>query len=422
MGGTFLATIWGAFWDGHAVHLPGPVAGLGALVIATAYAPALAGWRLGVWARRLARRSRPWQEPLDLVVLAFWLTVAAHLLTWFGTSGVLRYTMTFYATVPVLGAVALASVVRGRPGAWAPASAAVAALFLYDGLTHAAFVREAAAFPWRPVDAAIQTLTRLGVRACYADSRIAQVITFESAERITCADYVGFRDFARLQAVDAIEDPGTVAVVTHRLLLNPMPSVMEDALHLLGARAHRTEVGEYVIFHHARAPDDRVRPIVPDAWRATASSDQADASLAFDRKVWTRWTADQPRGQWFRVDLGREHRLAGLTLETAPLNDQAPAGLRVETSLDGEHWDLVAEDPDLMAGLHWWKDHPPRRRQRASGGGHGAASGALRPALPPGGHPARGALEYRRAVRLRGGHDPVGPAGHGGDRAGSRPP
>ena len=50
--------------------------------------------------------------------------------------------------------------------------------------------------------------------------------------------------------------------------------------------------------------------------------------------------------------------MAGLTLETVPLNDQAPAGLRVETSLDGEHWDLVAEDPDLMAGLHWWKDHP----------------------------------------------------------------
>ena len=45
----------------------------------------------------------------------------------------------------------------------------------------AARIRDSAAMPWRPVDAVIARLETLGIHACYADSRIAQVLTFESA-------------------------------------------------------------------------------------------------------------------------------------------------------------------------------------------------------------------------------------------------
>ena len=360
VGETLLSTLQGQFWDSRSVELPPAIRALGWLAIALFYVPGviLAAIQAGAWGQRLWRRKRPWQEPLDLVVLGFWLTVGAHAATWFGTSGVLRYSMTFFATLPVLGAVALARAARGRPRVAALALGAVAILLAYHGALHVRFVREAAAGPWRPVDAAIAALEQLGVRACYADSRIAQVITFESGRRIVCADHYGLRNFEFLQRVDRVDDSAAVAIVTHRVLSSPRPEEMAEGLHRIGGDAMVTRVGDYQIFHAFRPPDDRIRPIAPAAWSATASTNAATASLAFDRKVWTRWEAAAPQSQWLEVDLGRVYRLAGLTLLAAPLPEEGAAGLRVETSVNGRHWDLANEDRTVAGGLHWWKGHP----------------------------------------------------------------
>ena len=74
------------------------------------------------------------------------------------------------------------------------------------------------------MDAAITRLDALGIRACYADSRIAQVIMFESGGRLACANYYGYRNFALLDRVDGIDDPNAVALVTHRVLQQPARS------------------------------------------------------------------------------------------------------------------------------------------------------------------------------------------------------
>src|SRR5262245_7238426 len=73
---TLLVTLRGGYWDGKAVTVPRPVAWLGGLAIAAFYLPglAVAVARAGGWLGRLARRERPWRDPLDVVVLAFWLT------------------------------------------------------------------------------------------------------------------------------------------------------------------------------------------------------------------------------------------------------------------------------------------------------------------------------------------------------------
>jgi dolichol-phosphate mannosyltransferase len=357
---TLRETLQGAYWDGKAIRMPRPIAWLGGLALVGFYLPGVivAVARAGGWVVRLGRRGRPWRDPLDVVVLAFWLTVAAHAATWFGTSGVLRYAMSFYATLPILGAVALAWVARRRRILAYVVAALVVLTLGYHAATHVLFVRQMAGLPWRPVDQALATLTQLDARACYADSRIAQVITFESRERIICADYYGLRNFKFLQAVDAIDDPGAVVIVTHRLAKNPAPSVMAAALHRIGAEASVERVGQYVIFHHFRAPDAHVQPIAPTEWRATASADANDARLAWDRRIWTRWATRHPHDAWFQLDLGRVHRVAGISLLVAPVPEQAPAGLRVETSMDGQNWDLVDEEPEALYGVHWWKGHP----------------------------------------------------------------
>ena len=359
-GSTLVRALRDTYWDGHAVPLSPWTSFLGWIVVVAVYAPAvgLALWRLGLWGWRVFHRRRPWQDPLDLVVLAFWLTVAAQILTWFGTSGVVRYALTFFGPLPLLVTAMLTRVARmGRVGTGA-AIALTAALLGFNLLTHTAFLRAGAAMPIRPVDEAIARLQALGTTACYADSRISQVITFESARRIQCAAYNGLRDYATLRLVDRIEAPETVAIVTHRRLQAPDPAMMARDLARIGASAQESYVGDYVIFHHFVPPDPNVRPVPTVGWRARASSSEAAAALAFDRQVWTHWSVQKRPGEWLEVDLGRARSLTQVTLLAAPFPDDAPTGLRVETSLDGERWRTVASEPSMMPGLHWWRGHP----------------------------------------------------------------
>jgi hypothetical protein len=353
---TLLDSLRGAFWDGRAVQLPRWADVLGRVVIWGVYVPgaAIAVGRVVTWVQRLHRRERPWQDPLDVVVVAFWGTVAAHLVTWFGTSTVLRYAITFQGILPVLCAVAIARLAR----AWAPVAVALAAAILsFNLLTHVAFVRDGATEPWRPVDAVIKRLETLGIRYCYADSRVAQVIAFESTGRILCADFVGYRNYEFLQAVDRVEDPATVAIVAHARLRRPPPDVMARTLDLAGARYQRDDVGEFAIFHHF-VPPGPVSPIAPAGWITHASAGAETTHLAIDRRVWTRWSAAQRSGTWFEVDLGRTYPVAQVTLLAAPWTSDARDGLRVETSLDRSAWRQVASIDEVFAGLHWWRGHP----------------------------------------------------------------
>ena len=172
------------YWDSRAAPLPPWASTLGWIVVGAVYVPAigLAAWRVVIWARRLAHRERPWQEPLDLVALAFWLTVAAQLLTWFGTSGIMRYSLTFFGPLPLLVAAVLARLARRARGARDGGRPRGRADCLQPRYARRVRPRRSGE-PVRPVDAAIAQLEALGVTACYADSRIAQVITFESGAR-----------------------------------------------------------------------------------------------------------------------------------------------------------------------------------------------------------------------------------------------
>jgi hypothetical protein len=359
--GTLTQSLRDTYWDGRAVPLSSWESLLGWIVIGAIYIPAvgLAVVRLVLWGQRLARRTRPWQDPLDVVVLAFWLTAAGQLLTWFGTSGVVRYALTFSGPLPLLGTAMLARVARtGRIARYTAASLA-AALLAFNLLTHLAFVKSStAATPVRPVDAVISRLQALGATACYADSRISQVITFESTRRIQCAAYDGIRDYATVRLVDAIDAPETVAIVTHRRLQIPDPRQMARDLARIGGTARRFAVGDYVVFHHFVPPDPRVRAVPPAGWRATASSGRESAALAFDRNVLTHWSVPKRPGEWVEIDLGRARPITQVSLLSAPRVGDAPLGLRIETSLDGRRWTTVADEPSLLPGLHWWKGHP----------------------------------------------------------------
>ena len=116
---------------------------------------------------------------------------------------------------------------------------------------------------------------------------------------------------------------------------------MAQSLTLAGVQYTREDVGDYAIFHDCAAPGP-VTPIASAGSVTRGSGDVGTAALALDRRVWTRWSAPQKRGEWFEVDLGRAHPVAQVTLIAGPWPMDAPEGLRVETSLDRTTWRRVA--------------------------------------------------------------------------------
>ena len=289
-------------------------------------------------------------------MVAFWATVAAHLLTWFGTSTVLRYAMTFQATLPVLCAMALArlAAIGGTP----VAGLLAAALLGFNLVTHVAFVRDGEGAPWRPVDAAIARLEALGIHSCYADGRIAQVVTFESNERVLCTDYVGFRNYAFLRAVDRVDDPSTVAILAHRALRRPHPDVMAQALD-----ARRRSVrarGRWRLRDLPRLRGPGARQADRPGWmgRAGLVPDRSRRSGSRPSRVDPVERAPACPASGSRWTLGGPYSVAQLTLAAAPWPSEAPVGLRVETSVDGSTWRTVASVREVLPGLHWWKGHP----------------------------------------------------------------
>ena len=238
------------------------------------------------------------------------------------------------------------------------ALALAGALVVFNLLTQVAFVRAGTNEPVRPVDAVIARMTALGTTACYADSRISQVISFESTGRIVCADYVGLRDYASLRTVDAVETPDAVALVAHHRLKGPDPEVLARELARIGGTVERSAVGDYVVFHHFVPPDPRIRPVAAAGWRASASSDSEHAALAFDRREWTGWAAPEAHRRWIEIDLGQARPLTQVSLLAGPPPATRPRASASRSPQDGRRWETAAVDDDIWAGLHWWKGHP----------------------------------------------------------------
>lgn len=92
-------------------------------------------------------------------------------------------------------------------------------------------------------------------------------------------------------------------------------------------------------------------PLRPKPWRIRSVHDlEYDVPPirwqgALDGDPRTCWTTDRPMqpGDFVEVDLGREEQLRGVRTDHAAAPHEAPRGLRVEVSRDGQAWQAVAE-------------------------------------------------------------------------------
>ena len=354
----------GDWWDGHSV-LPSVSPFLAWFIFVVIYLPVFL-LALGVvirWLWRLVNRQNPFQGPLDLVVLTFWALVLSFSASDRGANGSLRYSLSLYVPFTVLVAIWLGWIFRFHRMV---GSFVLVGLLSFNLFIHHLFLEEFKGLPYRPVDHLIKALKDRGIRYVYADSRISQVLTFESREEIIAADYFGQRNLYYLRAVDQAP-VDQVAIVTHRRLGNPYPETMAASLRLLGGQAERVEVGAYVFWYHFKEPSEPLRPVSPQNWRFSASQEVGQAQLTKDRDLLTSWRILKRAGDWLSLDLGKPRRLGRISLLPGPFEFGLPSGFTIELSQDGKKWEKVSElgVNDMLAGLYWYQgrprlDHNPR--------------------------------------------------------------
>lgn len=82
-------------------------------------------------------------------------------------------------------------------------------------------------------------------------------------------------------------------------------------------------------------------------WSAKANISEEIVKEAFDniRDISSRWTTGRPQrpGDYFELDLGNIYRIAKISMALGNITDY-PRGYKVDASLDGSKWDLIAKE------------------------------------------------------------------------------
>ncbi len=350
-------TFLGDWWDGHSV-LPSVPSFLAWPVFIFIYLPALllALFVVFQWIRRIFSLMSPFQGPKDLVALTFWILVLAFSTSEQGANGTLRYSLALYLPFAIFLALWLGKIFQFRK---ALGVATLGCLLIFNLFLHFLFLDEFKNLPYRPMDNLVKALRNHGIRYAYADNRISQVLSFESGEKIICADYFGQRNYDYLRAVDGAP-VREVAIITHRQLGKPYPETMAAVLRLLGGSCKQKEVGSFVFWYDFKEPQDHLSPLPPNDWRITASQEEGQADLMKDRDILTSWKILKRAGDYVSVDLGRSRPVARVSILPGPFGFGLPSGFTLELSPDQKKWEKIGElsPNDMLGGLYWYHGRP----------------------------------------------------------------
>ena len=352
---SIITTFIGIYWDGQGVvsSIPKPLV---LLILIGFYLPILILSLVVVfqWLSRIWKKNLPFQTPIDYVVLSFWLFILVRASGETEDLGLTRYTLALYVPVSILVSLWIVKIMNLQRML---GLGLLAGLLGFNLLTNVLYLDQNKNHPVRPVDALIKTFEKLGIRYCYGDSRITQVITFESKEKIIASDYYGWRNYDYLRMVDRAPSQ-EVAIVTHRKLGGPFPETMEATLQLLGGYYEKKEVGDYVFWYHFEEPGYPLRSIPSEGWKVTASQEAGQCPLVKDRDIFTVWRAPKKSGEWLQIDLGPVKRMGKISFLPGPVDIDVPNQFKLEISIDGTSWKTLKEVQDYMPGLYWFQGRP----------------------------------------------------------------
>jgi hypothetical protein len=352
---TIIPTFIGIFWDGQGVgsSIPKPMT---LVVLMGCYFPVLIISLAVVfqWIRRIGSKQLPFQGPIDYVVLTFWFYILVRASGDPEELGLTRYAMALYVPISLLVSFWIIKIIDFRKALGIGILIGFLGFNLWTNILYLDLNKNT---PARPVEELINTFQKLKIRYCYADSRISQVVTFQSREKIIAADYYGWRNYEYLRTVDRAP-AREIAILTHRILGNPYPETMEATLLLLGCTYEKKEMGDYVFFYHFKKSGYDLQSIPTGEWKVTASHESGQCVRVKDRDLLTAWRVPKRAGEWLQIDLGRVKKLGRVSFLSGPIESGLPYQFRLEISRDGRFWKTLREVKDYLPGLYWYNDHP----------------------------------------------------------------
>lgn len=274
-----------------------------------------------------------------------------------------RYLLPVMSALPILAALGLAKMAeRSRRPVLAVGLAIVAIQAWGHGVVWAAWgdaeTRARLDLPDdRPL---IRYLDENGIRRAYGHFWISYRLTYETGERIICAQPYDERFGGRYRPkyTDRVDIATPAAFITLPGL-GLDPDIIEHDLKLIGGRYRRAEVPPYTLFVDFKPPDEGV-PLDPAGWTVRASHNGDAARMAIDRDIFSRWgtgTAQRP-GQWFEVDLGTSVPVKRVGMALGQFGSDLPRGIVVLGSQDGTIWTELARADRHLGGLVWGEFHP----------------------------------------------------------------
>jgi F5/8 type C domain/Dolichyl-phosphate-mannose-protein mannosyltransferase len=184
-----------------------------------------------------------------------------------------------------------------------------------------------------PVERLAAHLEKTGIRYGYADYGDATITTYLARERVVLTDYIAarypldevdFKDPAVIVRQDAVAADGTLATINATYSVARIPG--------------------YRVYWPVRYDGVPRAPLPMRGWTITASEGAADASLMIDGDRLSYWSVPaKTHRPAVILDLGSEQTATGIFFDNGDRGSDAFEKLRIEASLDGEHWSLVKE-------------------------------------------------------------------------------
>ena len=213
-----------------------------------------------------------------------------------------------------------------------------------------------------PLEPALATLERAGVRSAYASLQFAGRLSLESDERVIASqawneripgDPLRFRDEVDL-------DPAPAWVLSPHLSRGmPRAARFRELLRGMGGSWKEDVAGDLVIFRRFVPPYDEARPVPPAAPALAALDGSPLPDAVRDADPATLWTSPLgiSRGSGLAVRLDRPRRLSALVLGLDP--ERSPLAVPWVCEADGA---MVAAGP-APHGLQWVNGAPRAARQ-----------------------------------------------------------
>ena len=325
--------------------------GLMYVVLALVYLPCALyiAYAAARWLWRAVRLRRPFEGPEDILLICLFAVLISHANSSYGSSDNMRYALVMYPPAAALLGIILAKVWRNHSYL---AMGLVLVLAAFNLSTVYFYRQEHQHLEAQPMGDLIASMDQRGITHAYSHARTAFTLCFESRGRIKAADYFGLRN---LELLEQVRESAKPAIFTSYSLGSPPPDDWDKALKSLGAPHERHEKDDYVMWYDfAQLPP--MTPIATAEIKAEVRGGTGGGQALLDRNLYTQLKVPGGKEAQVRLDLGRELKLARLSLLPGR-NWRAKVGhfvsMKLESSLDGSSWQTRKQGDVFQAGLTW---------------------------------------------------------------------